>query len=518
MSNYKSWPFLEALKLKRNLEKNNSLSIKKIINFETGYGPSGVPHIGTFAEVLRTNMVKNAFEHLYNLETNLIAFSDDFDALRKVPDDYPFPEKLKKELNKPLSMIPDFTEQYKSYADRNNGLLKNFLDKFGFKYNFLSSTENYKSGKFDQQLLMILRNYENIMNIVLPTLRKERRETYSPFLPLCQKTGVILQVPLKILDKEKGIVAYKDSNNKYIETLVTGGNCKLQWKVDWAMRWSALSIDYEMNGKDLIPSFELSSKIAEFIEKKIPVNMKYELFLDENGEKISKSRGNGLSIEEWLKYGSEESLSVFMFNNPQRAKRLYFDCIPKSMDEYRSNMMKIKNNENNLVYDNPLWHIHSGDIPEHISPLDFSSLLNLVTALNTDQKTTIIEFVKIYIKDDLNIEIEKALEESIIYALAYFKRFIFPNLNKLRPNNQQIKLIKNIILDLETHEGVPEAEDYQKIIYNRGKEIYNDNLRECFLSLYKILFGSNSGPRLGSYFYIHGLDKTLNILKDVLKE
>ena len=318
--NLKAWPFVEAVKILKKLENSEPMTI----NFETGYGPSGVPHIGTFAEVLRTNMVRNALKKIKNLNSKLITFSDDLDALKKVPDDYPNPEKLSKYLNFPLSSIPDFTGQYASYADRNNHLLKDFLNQFGFNYDFISSTEKYQTGFFDNCLLKILENYENIMNIVLPTLRKERRISYSPFLPICKKTGKVLEVPIKIINKESGIIAYKNDNNKFVETLVTKGNCKLQWKVDWAMRWSALNIDYEMNGKDLIPSFELSKQIAKFIFNKVPINMSYELFLDQNGEKISKSRGNGLSIDEWMTYGTKESLSLFMYQNPKKSKETVF--------------------------------------------------------------------------------------------------------------------------------------------------------------------------------------------------
>ena len=273
----KAWPFEEALKI---INKIQDIKNKNIITFETGYGPSGIPHIGTFAEVLRTNMVKNALKKINNIDTKLITFSDDLDALKKVPDDYPFPEKLSNYINFPLSSIPDFTGKYKSYADKNNNLLIDFLNNFDFNYEFISSTTQYQSGKFDTYLLKILENYENIINLILPTLRKERRESYSPFLPICPKTGKVLEASINIIDKEKGIISYKNSANKIVETSVTGGKCKLQWKVDWAMRWSALDIDYEMNGKDLIPSFELSKRIAEFINQKVPINMNYELFLD----------------------------------------------------------------------------------------------------------------------------------------------------------------------------------------------------------------------------------------------
>ena len=509
----KAWPFQEALKLKNRVSKINN---KKTVNFETGYGPSGDPHIGTFAEVLRTNMIRNCLKEISDFSTNLITFSDDLDALRKVPEDYPFPEKLKKYIDCPLSMIPDFTEEYESYADRNNNLLKSFLNNFKFDYKFISSTDYYQNGKFDKQLLIIAENYENIISIILPTLRKERRENYSPFLPICKKTKKVLQVPIEMIDKKNGIIAYK-INNQYEETIVTGGNCKLQWKVDWAMRWSALNIDYEMNGKDLIPSFNLSSQIAKFIEKKVPSNMSYELFLDEKGEKISKSKGNGLSIDEWLDYGSTESLSLFMYNNPKRAKRLYFDCIPKNMDDYRKLFNNIKNQDTVKELDSPLWHIHQKIIPSNTYPIDFTSLLNLVTALNTTNTETIKNFVKIYLKEKVSIQDEEELDKIILLSIKYYKKFILPHIFKRKPDIEENKAIKKLLIEIKSLNDEISSEDYQNLVYKVGKEIFPNDLRKWFVSLYQILFGSDSGPRLGSFFHVYGKKKVLYILEEATK-
>ncbi|MDC3024496.1 lysine--tRNA ligase [Alphaproteobacteria bacterium] len=510
--NIKAWPFVEAHRI---LAKLDNLKTKNTINFETGYGPSGVPHIGTFAEVLRTNMIRNALKEIKNIDSKLITFSDDLDALKKVPEDYPYPEKLSKYINFPLSSIPDFTEQYPSYAHKNNNLLKEFLNNFEFDYEFISSTESYKSGIFDKCLLKILENYESIINIILPTLRKERRESYSPFLPICKATGKVLEVPIKIVSKENGVIAYKNNNNKFVETLITKGNCKLQWKVDWAMRWSALKVDYEMNGKDLIPSFELSKKIAKFIYNIIPTNMSYELFLDQNGEKISKSKGNGLSINEWMTYGTKESLSLFMYQNPRRAKRLYFDCIPKSMDEYKRYFKNIEK-KNEQLFENPTWHIHEGKIPSKTYPIEFSTLINLVTALNTSDIATINNFCLLYIKDNLAPEEQNQLKEIIKLAIRYFQKFIFPTLKKRKPDVEEKKIIENIIKEITKNKKEISAEEYQNLIYRYGKEIYPDNLRKWFVSLYQILFGSANGPRLGSLFYLYKRDKVLKILQDAI--
>ncbi|MBJ57974.1 MAG: lysine--tRNA ligase [Rickettsiales bacterium] len=492
-----AWPFIEARKLIKTISTNK----KSTLNFETGYGPSGVPHIGTFAEVLRTNMVKNAINQMYDIETRLITFSDDMDALKKVPDDYPFPEKLEKFVDYPLSSIPDFTGRYSSYADRNNSLLKDFLNEYDFNYEFISSTTKYKSGEFDKYLMKVLDNYESIINVVLPTLRKERRNSYSPFLPISKDSGKTLQVPIKIISKKNGLIAYKNENNKFIETLVTGGNCKLQWKVDWAMRWSALDIDYEMNGKDLIPSFELSKQIAKFIFHKVPENMSYELFLDDKGEKISKSKGNGLSIEEWTKYGTRDSLSFFMYQNPKRAKRLYFDCIPRSMDDYKKLFDKISSGDDAEIFENPIWHIHQGKIPKKVYPIEFSSLLNLVTALNTNDDNIILKFVKLYLKEKENSDNEHLMKNMIKLAVAYFEDFILPTLKKKIPDEKEKKALKKLISDIKDGPKKMEAEDFQKVIYENGKKVYPEELRTWFKTLYKVLFGSENGPRLGSFFF-----------------
>src|SRR5262245_52643658 len=376
-----AWPFEEARKIVARLKKRP----KDTVIFETGYGPSGLPHIGTFGEVARTTMVRHAFRVLTDdkIKTRLIAFSDDMDGLRKVPDNVPNQELLQKHLGKPLTQVPDPFGTHPSFGEHNNARLRAFLDHFGFEYEFLSSTDCYKSGRFDQALLTVLERFEAVMKIMLPSLREERAQTYSPFLPICPRTGVVLQVPVTAHDPKAGTISYDDpETGERMTTPVTGGHCKLQWKADWAMRWFALGVDYEMSGKDLIPSVELSTKIVRLLGGTPPETFIFELFLDEGGQKISKSKGNGLSVDEWLTYGSEESLALFMFQKPRAAKKLYFDVIPKAVDEYIgfADQYRREHNTTKAQLENPAWFIHAGNPPSEDYPVSFALLLNLVSA------------------------------------------------------------------------------------------------------------------------------------------
>ena len=260
-----AWPFVEAKKMLR--ERKSFIEKKGKITLQTGYGPSGLPHIGTFGEVARTSMMVNALNQLTDLPTEIITFSDDMDGLRKVPENVPNQKLLNDNLHKPLTQVPDPFEKFNSFGEHNNEMLKNFLDSFKFKYNFQSSTALYNSGFFNPTLEIILDNYEGIMNIIIPTLGKERQQTYCPFLPICPDTGHVLEIPLLEIDKEKSRIIF-DNKGKKLEASILDGNCKLQWKVDWAMRWYALDIDFEMYGKDLIESAILSTKIINLIGKK----------------------------------------------------------------------------------------------------------------------------------------------------------------------------------------------------------------------------------------------------------
>lgn len=439
----KAWPFEEARKLLGRVEKRES---SEPIIFQTGFGASGLPHIGTFGEVARTAMVRHALETLVDHPTRLISFSDDMDGLRKVPTNLPNQDMLAQHLDKPLTKIPDPFGTHESFGHHNNARLRAFLDTFEFDYEFLSATECYESGRFDETLLKVLQNYDKVINIVLPTLGSERQATYSPFLPVCAETGNVLQVPVIERNAEAGTIVYQREDGKKVETLVTGGSCKMQWKADWAMRWVALAVDYEMAGKDLIESVKLSSKIAKAIGGTPPEGFNFELFLDDKGQKISKSKGNGLTIDEWLRYASPESLSLYMFNSPRKAKRLYFDVIPKAVDEYIAHLGNFEKQVDEPVKQaqNPVWHIHTGHPPTEHVPLSFNLLLNLVSASNSEDRDVLWGFIRAYDKS-ATPENHPLLDRLVGYAVNYFKDFVEPTKTFRAATDAEAKAMRDLI-------------------------------------------------------------------------
>jgi len=507
-----AWPFQEAVRLLKSL--NGKIPKKGYVLFETGYGPSGLPHIGTFGEVARTILVKNAFSVISDIPTKLIAFSDDMDGLRKVPDNVPNQEMLALHINKPLTSVPDPFEKYSSFAEHNNEKLKSFLNQFQFEYEFKSSTECYKNGDFDKTLISILNNYEKIINIVLPTLGKDRKATYSPFLPICEETGKVLQVPINKINTDNNTIQYTNENGKNITTEVTRGKCKLQWKVDWAMRWSALDVNYEMHGKDLTPSFDLSKNIVQIIGDKPPINMVYELFLDQNGEKISKSKGNGLSIEEWLAYGTKESLSLYMYQNPKRAKRLYFDTIPKHVDEYSRYVSSAKDQGLENKIKNPVWHIHNGNIPSIVQEISYSMLLNLASVCNAANPDILWGFVSKYTN---NNKPDPLMINLMDKALQYYKDFIAPNKKYKKPNDQEIAALTNLNHRLSNIKNMKDHEEIQSEVYETGKEYNYTELKDWFSSLYQILLGQEQGPRIGSFIAIYGCTEMIELINKAIK-
>jgi lysyl-tRNA synthetase class 1 len=528
----RSWPFEEARRLIKRLDGLKGGAGKAVI-FETGYGPSGLPHIGTFGEVARTAMVRHAFEVLTEgrRKTRLVCFSDDMDGLRKVPDNVPNKDMLAAYLDKPLTAVPDpFDNEHASFAAHNNAMLRGFLDRFGFDYEFMSATETYKAGLFDETLLKMLEAYDKVMDIILPTLGPERRASYSPFLPVSPASGKVLQVPMVERHPKRGTVVYIDPDTgKKVETAVTGGAVKCQWKADWAMRWTALGIDYEMAGKDLIDSVTLSSKICKALGGTPPEGFNYELFLDEKGEKISKSKGNGLTIEEWLTYASPESLSLFMFQKPKAAKRLYFDVIPRTVDEYLQFLAAYPRQDAKGKLDNAVWHIHAGKPPAAELPITFGLLLNLVAASNAHDKAVLWGFIRRH-APDASPQTHPLLDQLAGYAVRYYEDFVKPRKKFRAPDEVEAGALRALSDALGKAPADARAEDLQAILYDVGRSIprYQDpNAKGAtpekpgvsnawFGAIYQVLLGEERGPRFGSFIELYGIEETRKLIARAL--
>ena len=521
-----AWPFEEARKIVARLKKRP----KDEVIFETGYGPSGLPHIGTFGEVARTTMVRHAFRVLTGdaIKTRLIAFSDDMDGLRKVPDNIPNKQMVAQHLGQPLTKVPDPFGTHASFADHNNARLRAFLDQFGFNYEFLSSTACYTSGRFDQALLNVLAHFEQVMAIMLPSLREERALSYSPFLPISLRTGAVLQVPVVAHDAKAGTITYEDPDTaEQVTTLVTGGRCKLQWKPDWAMRWIALGVDYEMAGKDLINSVKLSGEICRALGGLPPDSFNYELFLDEHGQKISKSKGNGLTIEEWLHYASPESLSFFMYREPRAAKRLYFDVIPRHVDEYQQFLEAYGRQAPKERLANPVWHIHDGHPPKADNPVPFAMLLSLVTASNAENAETLWGFIGRY-RPGVTRETHPHLAKLVDYAIHYFRDFVQPAKKFREPGAAERAALIDLRDALSQLPADASAEAIQEVVYEIGRrEPFLDHKKKAkdgkpgvsldwFNMLYQVLLGQDKGPRFGSFVAAYGVQNTVDMIDGAL--
>jgi lysyl-tRNA synthetase class 1 len=514
----KAWPFEEARKLLDRIARRRDAGQETAsVLFETGYGPSGLPHIGTFGEVARTSWVRRAFEAMSPIPTRLIAFSDDMDGLRKVPDNVPNQEMLRGYLDRPLTAVPDPFGTHDSFGAHNNARLKAFLDAAGFRYEFASSTDYYRSGRFDAALLTVLKHYDAVMGIVLPTLGEERRATYSPFLPISPRSGKVLQVPVTP-DPVAGTVVFDDEGVK-TELPVTGGHVKCQWKADWAMRWFALGVDYEMAGKDLISSVELSSKIVRALGGEPPEGFNYELFLDEQAQKISKSKGNGLSVEEWLTYGSQESLSLFMFQKPRTAKRLYFDAIPKAVDDYIAFLEAYHSNAAGEAerLENPVWHIHAGAPPDERYPVSFALLLNLVSASNAHTRDVLWGFIRAY-APGASPEANPGVEKLVGYALRYYEDFVKPAKVYRAPDAKERAALADLAEELERMGDSRDGAAIQNVVYEVGKRHGFEPLRAWFAALYEVLFGQTQGPRFGSFAALFGCAETAALIRRTLAD
>jgi lysyl-tRNA synthetase class 1 len=508
----KAWPFEEAQKI---AVRAGELAKREVL-FETGYGPSGLPHIGTFGEVARTTWVRRAYQTLTGNPSRLLAFSDDMDGLRKVPDNVPNRDMLREFLGKPLTCIPDPFGTHESFGHHNNARLRGFLDSFGFDYEFGSSTDYYVQGRFDAALKRILECFDEVLAVMLPTLGQERRETYAPILPVHPETGIVMQVRIDRVDAHAGTVFWTDDEGRKFETSVYGGAAKCQWKADWAMRWYALGVDYEMSGKDLIDSVKLSTRICQILGAKPPIGYTYELFLDEHGQKISKSKGNGLSVEEWLRYAPPESLSQFMYNQPHRAKKLYFDVIPRAADEYLANVDKARGEDAEALKANPAWHFHGGHIPDNAgSPISYGMLLNLASVANAETPDILWGFIRRY-SPDATPETQPFLARLVEHAVAYYRDFVRTTKSFRAATPVERAALADLAETLRGMDPAATAEVIQTAVYEVGKRHPFASLRDWFGCLYQVLLGQAEGPRFGVFVALYGVGETVALIEAAL--
>ena len=508
----KAWPFEEARRLVKRYEK--APPEKGYVLFETGYGPSGLPHLGTFGEVLRTTMIRRAFEVLSDIPTRLICFSDDLDGMRKIPGNVPNQEMLKDHLQKPLTSVPDPFGEYESFGDHNNAMLRRFLDTFGFEYEFYSATAFYRSGQFDTVLKRAAERYDEIMKIMLKSLREERSQTYSIFLPIHPETGRVLYVPMKEVNADEGTVTFDDEDGREWTLPVTGGNVKLQWKPDFGARWAALGVDFEMYGKDHSTNTPIYDRICRALGERAPEHFTYELFLDDKGQKISKSSGNGISIDEWLTYASTESLSYFMYGKPKTAKRLYFDVIPRAMDEYHQQLQAYPGQDLTQQLANPVFHIHNGDVPVSNMVVSFSMLLNLASVASAHDKDVLWGFIRNY-APEASPETHPDLDAAAGYAVKYYEDFVAPSKSYRLPSDLEREALEDLRTRLAGWDGPADGEALQAEVFATGRDRF-EPLRDWFKALYQVLLGADQGPRFGSFVALYGVAETVALIDRAL--
>jgi lysyl-tRNA synthetase, class I len=506
----KAWPFEEARALLKRF--GGKEPAKGHVLFETGYGPSGLPHIGTFGEVSRTTMIRRAFEVISDIPTRLICFSDDVDGMRKVPENVPNPEMLREHLQRPLTSVPDPFGEYESFGHHNNAMLRRFLDTFGFQYEFISATEFYASGQFDDTLRLAAERYEAIMEIMLASLREERQQTYSCFLPIHPETGRVLYVPMKHVDKVNHTITFDDETGREWTLPVTGGHVKLQWKPDFGARWAALGVDFEMYGKDHSTNTPIYDGICEVLGGRRPNHFTYELFLDENGQKISKSKGNGLTIDEWLSYAASESLSYFMYQKPKTAKRLWWDVIPKAVDEYHQQLRAYPEQDAAQRFANPVFHIHRGNVPVSGMVVPFAMLLNLASVAGAEDKEVLWGFIRRY-APEATPETHPDLDAAAGYAVRYYNDKVKPTKAYRLPDDSEREAMEDLLAALRDWEGGADAEGLQGIVYGVGKAHGFDPLRDWFKALYEVLLGASDGPRFGGFVAVYGVAETVALME-----
>ena len=508
----KAWPFEEARRVLKRYEKKDP--DKGYVLFETGYGPSGLPHIGTFGEVARTTMIRRAFEMISDIPTRLFCFSDDLDGMRKVPENVPQTEMLREHLQEPLTTVPDPFGEYPSFGAHNNAMLRRFLDTFGFEYEFISATEFYRSGQFDATLLLAAERYDAIMEIMLASLREERQQTYSCFLPISPKTGRVLYVPIKHVDAKAGTITFDEDG---VETTlpVTGGHVKLQWKPDFGARWAALDVDFEMYGKDHSTNTPIYDGICEVLGGRKPEHFSYELFLDQHGQKISKSKGNGLSIDEWLTYAATESLSYFMYQKPKTAKRMYFDVIPKAVDEYHQQLRAYPEQTPEQQLANPVWHIHGGEVPASDMVVPFQMLLNLASVAGAKDKTGLWGFIRRY-APEASPETHPTLDQAAEFALRYFNDFVAPTRVFRAPTEIERRALEDLAGRLAAWDQPADPEALQTMVFAIGREHGFEPMKDWFQALYQVLLGADQGPRFGGFIALYGVGETRALIERAL--
>ncbi|WP_112874476.1 lysine--tRNA ligase [Paracoccus endophyticus] len=512
--NSKAWPFEEARRVLKRYERKDPE--KGYVLFETGYGPSGLPHIGTFGEVARTTMIRRAFEVISDIPTRLFCFSDDMDGMRKVPDNVPQQQMLREHLQLPLTSVPDPFGEYPSFGDHNNAMLRRFLDTFGFEYEFISATEFYKSGRFDATLLKAAERYDAIMEIMLASLREERQQTYSCFLPIHPETGRVLYVPIMNVDAARGEITFDDETGREWTLPVTGGNVKLQWKPDFGARWAALDVDFEMYGKDHSTNTPIYDGICEALGGRAPEHFSYELFLDQNGQKISKSKGNGLSIDEWLTYAATESLSYFMYLKPKTAKRMYFDVIPKAVDEYHQQLRAYPGQTLDQQLANPVWHIHGGDVPESRMVVPFAMLLNLASVSGAEDKDRLWGFIRRY-APEASPETHPDLDAAAGFAVRYYKDFVAPTRAFRAPEARERAALQDLAGRLAAWHGPADPEALQAMVYAVGRDHGFEPMKDWFAALYQVLLGAEQGPRFGGFIALFGVNETRDLIERALE-
>ena len=504
----KAWPFEEALRILKRFEKKPPE--KGYVLFETGYGPSGLPHIGTFGEVARTTMIMRAFQELSDIPTRLVCFSDDLDGMRKVPGNVPNPERLTEHLQRPLTSVPDPFGEYESFGHHNNAMLRRFLDTFGFEYDFISATEFYQSGQFDQILLRAVEKYDDIMKVMLVSLREERQKTYSIFLPIHPETRRVLYVPMNSVDAQNGTITFDTEEGEEMTLPVTGGNVKLQWKPDFGARWAALGVDFEMYGKDHSTNTPIYDKICRILGHPAPEHFSYELFLDENGQKISKTSGNGVSIDEWLTYASTESLSYFMYLKPKTAKRMHFDVIPKAVDEYHQQLRAYEGQDDRARLNNPVWHIHGGDVPVSKMVVPFSMLLNLASVSGAGDKDQLWGFIKRY-APEASPQTHVDLDAAAGFAVRYYNDFVKPAKIYRAPTDLEREALIALRDGLKAWDQGLDGDALQSLVFACGRERF-DPMRDWFKALYEVLLGASQGPRFGGFIALLGFEESIALI------